>query len=684
MSGAGLRGFVAELKRRKVFRVAVVYGGVGFVVAQAADIAFPALQLPAWTVTLVVVLVLLGFPVALVLAWAFELTPDGIVRTEGAGEPGTSPEPGAHGPSLGAGSASTERSDRSSVPSRSVGPLGPARTRLLVAGTLLALTASAVLVLRASPEEGTIPGSLAHSLVRSVAVLPFTDLSPQGDHQWFSDGLTEDIQIHLAHIRDVKVIGHTSVMRYRDRDVGARQIGAELDVAHILRGSVRRDGDRVRVSVQFISTATDEQLWGDSYDRELTAADIFELQTEIARQIAQTLRARLSPEDRQRMAQAPTEDLQAYELYWRGRELAQRLTRADLEEARVLFHHAAELDPEFALAQVGLAYSASAMDGYHHLGAHWRDSARVAASRAVELDPGSADSYVVLALSQWNDGHLQEAVATYRRALSIRPGDAEAYWGLAFVYWALGDPVTSIQMSLRAVEFDPGHPGHLTLLGRGYASVGAVERGIEWLRRALALQADFPWAHQDLLWILIGNGRLDEAERHLRTMADTPTLAREYAQNAFLLALARGDLEEALARYRAAPDDVVRGVVMRADAAHVLRGTGNENGALELRDQAEEAFRAAAETGTHGAWPSVELARAAAAAGDHDTALEWLERATEQGWLAFPALDLARDPVLAGLHGSPRFQQVRTRILDRTARLRAEVERDERVQPLAP
>lgn len=660
MSGAGLRALVVELKRRKVFRVAMVYGGVGFVVAQAADIAFPALQLPDWTVTLVVVLVLLGFPVALVLAWAFEITPEGVVRTDGGPAGGSTPP---------------QEPDR--VPAAG-------RAGLVAGGVALALIVAGLLVFRGPFGPASPPDPPTGFLARSVAVIPFTDLSPQGDYGWFSDGLTEDIQVHLAHVRDLKVIGHTSVMRYKGQDVGARQIGAELDVAHVLRGSVRRAGERIRVSVQLISTASEEQLWGDSYDRELTVADIFELQTEIARQIAQTLRARLSPEDQQRMAQAPTENLQAYELYWRGRELAQRLTRTDLEEARAHFHRAAELDPEFALAQVGLSYSASAMEGYHHLGAHWRDSARVAASRAVELDPGGADSYVVLALSQWNDGELHAALATYRRALSIRPGDAESYWGLAFIHWLLGDPATSIQMSLRAVDFDPGHPGHLTLLGRGYASVGALEEGIAWLRRALALQADFPWAHQDLLWLLIGNGRLDEAESHLRSIADAPALTREYRQNAFLLALFRGDLEDALARYRAHPDDVIRGVVMNADAVHVLRGTGDQAGALALKERTEDALREAVSGGAPAYWPFVELARLAAAGGDTDTALEWLERAAEQRWFAYPVLDPARDPVLADLHGNPRFEQVRVDLLDRAARMRSELERAEGNQPVAP
>ena len=647
MARTGLGGLLRELKRRNVVRVALVYAAVAFVIAQVADIFFPALHLPAWGVTFVVVLLLLGFPIALVLAWAFEITPEGLVRTQG------SSLADAREPS---------------------GPRG--RAAWIAGGAVLGAAVVAAAILGSGAWRTTVPVPLAASgeIPRSIAVLPFADLSPEGDQAWFSDGISEDLHLHLSNLADLKVIGRTSVMRYKTRDLSAREIGQELEVATLLAGSVRRSGNRVRVNVELIRADTEEQLWAQSFDRDLTATDVFEIQSEIARQIAETLHARLSPQAHVRLARAPTDNLAAYDLYLRGREHNQRLTRPDLERATGLFRQAIRLDPDFALPWAGLALTFGAMDGYHGLGRHWVDSSFVAARRAIELDPMGADGYQVLALAQWNSGRMADAVETYRRTLEIRPSDAESYWGLAFTRWLQGELAEAFRLASQAVELDPAHPGYATLLGRTHAGVGDDAAAEHWYRRALELQADFPWAHQDLLWLLVARGEVDRAREHLRTIVDLPTLTREYSQGQFLVALVERDYVVAREWYDGEGGQVLGGIVSAADAGFVVARTGDPVRARRIWNEAIPSLMEQVAERPEDSWPVKMLARTLAAAGETEDAITQLERAVEMGWLGYPWLDIAGDPVLGDLLADPRMETLRRRILDRIAEARAEVE----------
>lgn len=664
MATSRLLSLLHELKRRKVVRVAVVYAGVSFVLAQVADIAFPALHLPAWTVTFVIVLILVGFPVALVLAWAFEITPEGVVRTD---SPMLNDRKEVADP--GQGEVSAAHRLRKGWTLRRTGVVGGVAVVALAGGSYVLF---GDLSTRAETPGGSVE---ARSLERSIAVLPFADLSPGQDHEWFSDGITEDILIHLSHMRNLKVIGRTSVMRYKGREVGARQIGLELGVAVILEGSVRRAGDRVRISAQLIRAATDEQLWADSFDRDLT--DIFEIQSEIARNIAQTLDAQLSPAEDLRLARTPTANLEAYDHYLKGREHNQRLTRPDLMEAMESFRLAIALDPEFAQAYGGIGFAFAAMYGYHHDGSHWVDSAFVAARKAIALDPEGADGHSVLALAQWNSGQLGEAVETYDRALALRPGDAESFWGLAFTRWLQGDLVEALRMAQRSTDLDPGHPGHATLRGRIHASLGDLDGAERWYRHALSLQADFPWAHQDLLWVLIGHGEDGKAEEHLRTIPDLPAVAREFHQGTILLALQRGDYRAAANRYDEAKEWIDGGILRASDMGFVFVRLGEEERAREFLHQATSLAVGAEPLRPDDHQVSVaaeSLGRAAVAAGDLEEALTWLAMAQKAGWLGFPWVDIARDPVLESLRGDARFQRIRNAILEDVARMRSQAE----------
>jgi len=277
--------FLKELRDRKVGKVAVVYLVGGWLLIQVADVMFPALGLPAWTVTLVVALLIIGFPIALVLAWAYESTPDGI-RLD-------------------------QRSAASSDP------------------VDLDATAEAL----DKPRE------------KSIAVLPFVDLSPSRDNEYFSDGLTEELLNVLTSASDLSVSSRTSCFTFKGKDVDIRTVAEKLNVSYVLEGSVRKAGNQIRITAQLIEAAGDTHLWSQTYDRELE--NIFEIQDDIAQEIARTLRVKMDP---QAAAELKAASAKAYDLYLRGRDFYHKFAPKPLQYAIEMFHRATELDPEFARA----------------------------------------------------------------------------------------------------------------------------------------------------------------------------------------------------------------------------------------------------------------------------------------------------------------------------------------------
>src|SRR5436190_22262787 len=293
-----MSGFFEELKRRKVYRVAAAYiVAAGFLI-QIGSAVFPAWELPNWTLRLVVVLLLMGFPIALILAWAYDVTPQGIRITRGS-----------H------------------------------RRR-----NLLMLIASGIII-SAGASFFLLPRASARKIDKSIAVLPFQNLNDEKENAYFADGIQDDILTNLSKIGDLKVISRMSVMTYRgDGARNAREIGKVLGVGTLLEGSVRRAGNRVRVNVQLINANNDEHIWAEDYDRDLT--DVFAIQTDLAQKIASALQAKLSPNEKARLDQRPTRDSEAYLLYVQAHGYANRPDRfRDTSlKAEELFEQAIKLD----------------------------------------------------------------------------------------------------------------------------------------------------------------------------------------------------------------------------------------------------------------------------------------------------------------------------------------------------
>lgn len=637
--------FFSELRRRNVGRVAVAYAAAAFVVLQVADLLAQGLRLPEWVFPTVTVLALVGFPLALVFAWAFELTPDGVRRT--------APLPGVRG----------ARELRQ-------------RWGLVAASVAVALAAGAGLwVWKSAPDPRTRPTAVPETPEvprdRSIAVLPFDNLSAERGSEYFSDGITEDVLTQLSKIPALKVISRQSVMRYKDTDKSMREIAQELGTAYVVEGSVRRAGGQVRIAAQLIDARTDRHLWAETFDRELSTEAIFQVQSEIAGHIARALQAHLSPEQQGRLASAPTQDLSAYDYYLQGRGYAQRGTREDLFRAVGFFRQAIAQDAGYALAYAALAHAFAALEGSAGAGARWLDSAQVAAQRAVQLAPDAAEAHSALALVHWNRGRLDEALETYRRAVQLRPNDPGTLWGMAFAFWQRGELDEALRLAQQAVALDPANANNAALLGRAHMSLGRFPDAEHWFRRALQLQPDFPWAHEDLIALYIWTGRPVEAAAQLRTLAALLPDSPEHLQAAGLLALRRGDFRGAVGFYER---------LLRNQPDYAFFDFDNLGFALaQLGDQArakavwsQGAARAEAAHRRSGQlfWDVRDLGRIAAASGDRDAALRWLNTAYDFGWRGWPTLDIAADPLLASLRGDRAFEQLRNRILEDVQRMR--------------
>ena len=472
--------FIAELKRRNVFRVGAAYAIVGWLLMEVASIVLPALNVPNWALSFLVFLVAAGFPLALIMAWAFELTPEGIKREE-----------------------TVDRAE--SIRHQTGRKLDFAIIGLLVVAVVY--FAVEKFVLEAGPEQASVVRE------KSIAVLPFENQSQDVTNEPFTIGIHDDILTQISKIRALKVISRTSVMEYRNTTKNLKTIGQELGAATILEGGVQRAGDRVRINVQLIDAATDEHLWADTYDRRLTAANIFAIQTEIATAIADALRATLSTEDQDRLAAVPTENLDAYEAYLLGKQRLARRTTGAFAQAVDYFQRAIRLDPAFALAYVGLAETYILQDFYSGL-PHEETiaKARAAAEQALKLNDQLGEAYTALAAVKEDAQDYEGAEAAYKRALELNPNYPLSLHWYGWMLRQSGRPAEALELHRRAMELDPLSGVMAVNVAGDLEALGRFDEAEDWYDKAMEITPDYPDVYRsigDLRWSL--HGRPDEA-----------------------------------------------------------------------------------------------------------------------------------------------------------------------------
>lgn len=407
-----MSGLFDELQRRKVYRVAVAYIIAAGGIIQLIGTVFPAWDLPPIAQRLTIVILLICFPIALILAWVFDVTPEGIKTT---------PTPEA-------------KSQRRNIAA-------------VVAGSVVISSAAGFFLL---------PSAVAHKVDKSIAVLPFESLSDDKENAYFADGVQDDILTNLSKIGDLKVISRTSVMPYRNKTKNIREIGKALGVANVLEGSVRRYGNKVRVNVQLIDATSDKHLWAEDYDGDLT--DVFKIQTELAHQIATHLKAELSPSEKARMENKPTQNGDAYLEFMRAHDL-QSSSYEDLDKLKLgeqRYEKAIKLDPDFALAYARYSQLESWIVHSWERNQGRREKARTLAERAIELQPDLSEAHLALGfVDYYIDNHFAAAEREFEIARQGLPNDSEVYLALGAIQRRQGKWTESNASLEKAVSLNP-------------------------------------------------------------------------------------------------------------------------------------------------------------------------------------------------------------------------------------
>ena len=655
-----MSGFFEELRRRKVYRVAIAYVVVSWALAQGLAQVLPVFDISNSVIRVVIALLLIGFPVALVLAWVFDVTSQGIRAT--------------------------------STPSVPVARRRRNLIMLIAIGVIISVAAGFFLLPRAS----------ARKVDKSIAVLPFQNLSDEKENAYFADGMQDDILTNLSKIGDLKVISRTSVMSYRDGARNAREIGKSLGVGALLEGSVRRSGNRVRVNVQLINANNDEHIWAEDYDRELT--DVFAIQTDLAQKIASALQAKLSPNEKARLDRRPTRDSDAYLLYVQAHGYANRPDRfRDTSlKAEELFEQAIKLDRNFAAAYAGLSMVESWL--YHEsepIPAH-REKARLNAEESLRLQPNLPEGHLALGFSYYyGDRDYERALSEFEIAKRDLPNEADAYSAIAAIQRRQGKWAESTANFEKAVSLDPKNANVLFNLGLNYMAQRDFETADKIFDRAIAADPQaFASRGMKSALAIAWKGDVGFVEKQLslvpgefdpdglvtaarvgilmlqRKFADALKLLQQFRGETLLypdtgpcpkallegrLYLYQGDKTKAQAAFerarlvaeqlvRDAPGDPGRHVQLGA----VLAGLGLKEEAVNEGRKAVESVPESQDA-FEGPQATAALAEIYAGVGEYDEAFRLLDHLLKvPNGLTVPALKL--DPVWDPLRKDPRFQ----------------------------
>ena len=453
MTGPESMAFFAEIKRRRVGRVAIAYGAIAWAVTEGASVVLPALRVPEWAMTFIVIFLMVGFPIAMVLAWIFDVGPEGIQRTE---------------------------------PLPREAPAAQVKLRVAYAVAVLASMAALGYVLY----ERGLGRAHAGEPHDSIAVMPFANLSGDPSKEYFSDGMSEELLNLLARIPGLQVASRTSSFAYKNREVDVRQIGKDLGVEVVLEGSVRQAGDQVRITAQLIDTATGFHLWSETYDRRL--ADIFQVQDEIAKAIVDKLKIELAPGDQQlaQRQKAPTQDVEAYELYLQGRAAWKKRGEDNIKRAIELYQSALGHDPGFARAHAALASAYVVLPGYtRDKGDEEKffELAEDSARQALAIDPNIGEAHAVLAQINADRGDLLDAESGFFFAISLEPNEATPHHWYSILLSKVGRIDAALTQAKRAQELDPASPILALNLANMYLMKGDDDAALRYSRLASEL-----------------------------------------------------------------------------------------------------------------------------------------------------------------------------------------------------
>ena len=575
--------FFTELKRRNVYKVAAAYAVVAWLLMQVASQIFPFFEIPNWVVRLVVLLLILGFPVVLIIAWAFEVTPEGIQRTEAA--------------------------DAAGQRSRGV-------VWIYIVLTGAALSVGLFFVGRytagnatrrhdASPARTEAATAIPQ---KSIAVLPLVNESGDPKDEYFSDGLSEELIAALAQISGLKVIGRSSSFRFKDGKEEPKTIGEKLGVSTLLEGTVRKQGDRVRIVAELVNAADGIALWTRTFDRELK--DIFAVQEEIARAVAESLEVTLLGSNDRSAERAAPNSVEAHNAYLQGHFHFQRRNLEDFRKAVSYFDQAIRLDPDYALA-------------YAERSEAWSFIGDLTGQRATAWPTAKSDA---------------------EKAVAIAPALAEAHaalgWVRFFIDWKFAEGLSELK---RAKELSPANPTANDLLARVIVYLGQVDEAERHARHAVELDPLSVTAQGNLGRVLFVAGKLDEADAVARKAAELQPAAAGNHRYQVHVAVERGDGETALREAQLEPNEGYRRFELAL--AHYVRGD---------RAAADAALADLIANGRDQL--AYQIAEVYAVRGEKEKAFEWLQISFDNHDTG--TLTLLIDPLLRGLRDDPRYKNL--------------------------
>jgi TolB-like protein/tetratricopeptide (TPR) repeat protein len=566
----------AELRRRNVVKVAVAYAIVGWLLIEVASVVLPTFKAPEWIMQVFTFLVIVGFPLALILAWAFELTPEGIKREKDVDR------------SQSITQITGRKIDYMIIAALVLAlgffafdkfVLGPSRDAELVQATTEAV----------KEQAATEPEALAES-DKSIAVLPFTNRSAAEENAaFFAAGIHDDLLTQLAKISALKIISRTSVMQYKDTQKSIPQIARELGVATVLEGGVQRAGDRIRINMQLIDAVTDKHLWAETYDRDLSVTSIFDIQSDIAHAVSRALQASLTTDEESRLSSLPTGSLAAYDAFSRGKLLLPERTAAALSGAEEAFREAIALDPEYAEAYVGLADSLSLQVDYsgRKIG-DYLDEAGPIIEKALALDPLLGEAYIARAEWLGANGDLASALENFARGVSLSPGYAPGHQWYGNELSAAGRLDDGIAQLRIAHDLDPRSGIITSNLAEGLQIAGQADEGWRLCNELIAQRPAYSRGHQCLRNLAMSEGQLADAIGHIRRVLELdPGNPGSYILYGFILS-DLGLHAESLAWFAALPDTIKRIAGFHAGMGTVYYYQGQYEKALVVAREALE------------------------------------------------------------------------------------------------
>jgi TolB-like protein/Tfp pilus assembly protein PilF len=488
-----LHKFFAELKRRNVYKVAIAYAVVAWLLMQIATQVFPFLEIPNWAIRLVIMLIVIGFPIALIIAWAFELTPEGLKRTEVA----------------------------------DAQPAKPSRNKAWIYIVIIAAALSVGLVLvgrYTAPKANAV----SESPPKSIAVLPFDNQNRDPDTEYLSDGIPESIINSLSQLPQLRVMARSMVFSYKGKGVDPRKVGNDLGVRAVLMGRLIQQGDNLTIRTELVNVADGTEIWGQQYNRKV--ADVFSVQEEIAKEISEKLSLKLSGAEKQQLAKRPTENLKAFQYYMQGRSISQRRTRPDLLAAVGYYERAIEEDRNYALAYAGLSEAYATLGVFGYIAPiEGRHKAEEAARKALALDENLAEAHVVLGLgyAEFAPYNFSLGDSELRHAIELSPSLALAHFHLAVSLTLQERLDESLAEYLKARELDPLSSVIARQTAIPYYFKRDFARALELLRQANDLGPPFSTTWE--VGVYIQTRSLDEA------MADLEKAKGERKEDSILI-----------------------------------------------------------------------------------------------------------------------------------------------------